>query len=70
MTIRDLMEQFTIQGAYQIQKWDDKGIRCNILAEGINFEDEQCNICDEALDSEITYMYTPQRTSYIVFEVE
>lgn len=70
MTIRDLIEQFTIQGAYKIQKLDDKGIKCEVLAEGTNFEDEQCNICDEALDSEITYMYTPQRMSYIVFEVE
>ena len=69
MTIRDLTEQFTIQGAYKIQKWDEED-KCTILAEGEDFEYDKCHICDEALDSEITYMYTPQRTSYIIFEVE
>lgn len=68
MTIRDLMEQFTIQGAYQIKKWDDEKETYNILAEGQDFEYDKIN--DESLDAEIKYMYTPQGTSYIVFEVE
>lgn len=68
MTIRDLMEQFTIQGAYQITKWDDEKETYNILAEGQDFEYDKIN--DESLDAEIKYMYTPQGTSYIVFEVE
>ena len=70
MTIRDLMEQFTIQGAYQIKKWDDEKEMYNILAEGQDFEYESHNINDKYLDAEIKYMYTPQGTSYIVFEVE
>lgn len=70
MTIRDLMEQFTIQGAYQIKKWDDTEEAYNILAEGQDFEYESHKINDATLDAEIKYMYTPQGTSYIVFEVE
>ena len=68
MTIRDLMEQFTIQGEYQIKRWSDEKETYDILAEGRDFEYDKIN--DEALDAEIKYMYTPQQASYIVFEVE
>lgn len=70
MTIRDLMEQVIIQGAFQIKQWSDKEETYFILAEGNDFELESCNINGKYLDLEIKYMYAVQQTSSVVFEVE
>lgn len=74
MTIRDLVEQFTIQGPYQIKKWNNKEETFDILAERNSFEDEHYKIKDEFLDMEIKYMYPIPTASgtaaYIVYEVE
>ena len=40
MTIRDLMEQIRIQGAFQIKKWDDTEETYTMLTEGSMFEEE------------------------------
>ena len=70
MSIRDLMEQFTIQGGYQIKRWIDKEGTYIILAEGQEFEYESYKIKDEVLDAKIKYMYAPKMLECIVFEVE
>lgn len=73
MTIRDLTDHFTIQGPYQIKKWDDKEETFDTLAEGNSFEDEYYEIKDWFLDMEIKYMYPVSigaEMSYIAFEVE
>lgn len=70
MSIRDLTEQFTIQGAFQIKKWDDENDTYIILAEGDDFEYESCGIEEAILNMEIKYMYVPQALKCIVFEVE
>ena len=57
MTIRDLMEQFEIQGGYCIKEYDYKLDCCIILAEGKDFECEWYDIDDKVLDMRITYMY-------------
>ena len=55
LTIRDLTEQFEMQGAYQIATYDSKTDKRIILAEG--YEIRLANIEDKYLDAEITYMY-------------
>lgn len=55
MTIRDMTEQFTIQGMYCVKKWIDDLNDCVIFAEGNDFECEYRNL--ECLDNEIIYMY-------------
>lgn len=57
MTIQDLIDQFEIQGAYCIKRYDDEKEDCVILADGHDFECEHYDIADEILNSEITYMY-------------
>ena len=74
MTIRDLMEQIRIQGAFQIKKWNDTEETYIMLTEGSMFEEEYCDIEEDILDMEIKYMYAIQTESgmaaYTVFEVE
>ena len=55
MTIRDLKEQFEIQGAYQVATYDDETDKQIILAEG--YEIGFSNLKAKYLDAEINYMY-------------
>ena len=55
LTIRDLIEQFEIQGAYQIATYDDESDKRIILAEG--YEIGFSKIKDKYKDAEINYMY-------------
>ena len=63
LTIRDLTEQFEVQGAYQIATYDDKTDKRIILAEG--YEVAYSNIKDKYLDAEINYMYADDNTLII-----
>ena len=47
------MEQFTIQGAFQIKKWDDENDTYIILAEGDDFEYESCGIEEAILNARL-----------------
>ena len=55
ITIRDLVNQFEIQGAYQVTTYDDKTDKGIILAEG--YEIGFSKIEDKYKDAEINYMY-------------
>ena len=78
MTIRDLLDQgITIQGAYQIMRWDDEEDAYEVLETGEDFEVElvYSRKKSKSLDREIKYMYTdflqyPEIKSRIVIEVE
>lgn len=63
LTIRDLTEQFKVQGAYEIAMYDDKTDKRIILAEG--YEVEFSNIDEKYLDAEINYMYAEDNTLVI-----
>ena len=63
LTIRDLTEQFEIQGAYQIVMYDGETDKRIILAEGN--EVAYSNIKDKYLDAEINYMYAEENTMII-----
>ena len=57
MTIQDLIDQFEIQGAYCIKRYDSEKEDCAVLAEGHDFECEHWEIDDGILNSKISYMY-------------
>ena len=63
MSIRDLMEQFEIQGAYRI-----KNLSKNLMVSGNDFECEHSKIKDEYLDARITYMYVVNERLHIEVE--
>lgn len=63
LTIRDLTEQFEVQGAYQIATYDGETDKRIILAEG--YEVAYSNIKDKYLDAEINYMYADDNTMII-----
>lgn len=63
LTIRDLKEQFEIQGAYQIATYDNETDKRIILAEG--YEIGFSKIKDKYLDAEINYMYAEDNTMVI-----
>lgn len=57
MTIRDLIDQFNIQGAYCIKEYDWEQEDCIVLAEGHDFECEYHKIDEQYLNCNISYMY-------------
>lgn len=56
MTIRDLVEQFEIEGGYCIKIWVEEWNDYYKLAEGTYFYCSNPNI-KKCLDCDITYMY-------------
>lgn len=69
MSIRDLLEQFTIQGAFCIKKWVDKKGTYVVLAEGNDFDCAWYKIKDKILDAKIDYMYCENRILNIEVEI-
>ena len=57
MNIRDLMDQFEIQGKFEIKTYDDDYDDVITLAKGNDFECERHKIRESILDAEIIYMY-------------
>lgn len=57
MCIRDLIDQFEIQGAYCIKMWDEEACDNIVLAEGKEFECDRLDINDDIMKREIAYMY-------------
>ena len=57
MCIRELNDQFEIQGAFCIKVWDDEICDCIVLVKGNDFECDRWDISEEIMESKITYMY-------------
>ena len=57
MCIRELVDQFEIQGRFIIKVWEDDACDCVTLAKGCDFEYEKWDIDEEILERKITYMY-------------
>jgi hypothetical protein len=57
MTIKDLIDQFEIQGAYRIRYWDEITEEIVTVAEGHDFDCEYYDIDNKYLYMNITYMY-------------
>ena len=70
MTIQDLIDQFEIQGAYCIKKWQEDLNDCEKLAEGMDFECEKHRFNEDCLNSKISYMYAVDGALHIELETE
>ncbi len=58
MTIRELIDQFEIQGAFCIKEYDWEKEDCIVLAEGHDFECDKWSIDEDIIEkSKIAYMY-------------
>lgn len=57
MCIRELIDQFEIQGAYHIRAWKNNIDDYITLAKGEDFECEKWDIDEDILERKITYMY-------------
>ena len=68
MSIRELIDQFTIQGAYHIKVWENKISEYETLSMGEDFEDEQWDIDEDILNRVITYMYVVNGALHIEVE--
>jgi hypothetical protein len=64
MTIRELYDSITIQGAYRILGWDDAGEECEVLADGEYFESDW-HLIRKYADMTITYMYASGKKLHI-----
>ena len=65
LTIRDLIEQFEIQGAYKVMSYSEETDDLTIVAEG--YDIRPFKIEDRYLDAEIAYMYADDNV--LVIEV-
>lgn len=57
MCIRELDEQFEIQGAFIIKMWDDEACDYVTLAHGRDFECDRWDVAEEIFERKIAYMY-------------
>ena len=57
MSIRELIDQFEIQGKFCIKTWDDEICDCGVLSIGNDFECDKWDIDEDILERKITYMY-------------
>lgn len=57
MCIRELLEQFDIQGSYHIKTWNDNDVDCETITKGNDFECEHWDMMDKILERKIIYMY-------------
>lgn len=70
MCIRELIDQFEIQGAYRIKVWNDDKFDCITLASGSDFECDKWNIAEDILERKITYMYVTNNELNVEVELE
>lgn len=57
MCIRDLIEQFEIQGIFHIKVWIDDIGDYKTLAKGEDFECDKWEIDDKIMERKIAYIY-------------
>jgi len=57
MSIKELSEQFEIQGAYHIKMWNEDRADYLTLGRGKFFEYDYWNIKEKVLNAKIQYMY-------------
>lgn len=57
MCIRELYEQFEIQGAFHIKVWKDEVDDYETLASGKDFEYDRWKIDEDILERKIAYIY-------------
>lgn len=68
MSIRELNDQFEIQGAFHIKVWNDDIWDYETLIKGTDFEIDRWEIDEDILERKITYMYAVD--GILIIEVE
>lgn len=68
MTIQDMINQLTIQGAYCIKQWHEEDNDCVVLEEGQDFECEWYNFNDMVMNTKVGYMYVVDNVLMIELE--
>lgn len=68
MCIRELDEQFEIQGMFHIKVWKDELSDYETLAKGKDFECDRWEIDEDVLERKIAYMYAVDRVLNIEVE--
>lgn len=68
MTIRDLIDNLTIQGAFEVYYWDyELGDSVTVCA-GQDFECDQYNMSEATIAKRIAYMYAVEGVLHIEIE--
>ena len=57
MTVRDLVDSFSIQGAFRVQRYDEESDSMDLMYDTEDHENELINARYEWMDAEIKYMY-------------
>ena len=70
MCIRELLDQFDIQGGFHIKIWDDSSMDYVTLAKGRDFECDHWDIMEDILERKIAYMYAIDNVLNIEVELE
>lgn len=68
LTIRDLIEQFEMQGAYKVVAYNGETDGATIVAEG--YELKSFKIEDKYADAEISYMYAEDNVLVIEINLD
>lgn len=68
MCIRELNDQFEIQGAFCIKAWKEELLDCIVLASGSDFECDRWDIDEDILERKIGYMYAIDGVLHIELE--
>ena len=70
MCIRELIDQFEIQGAFCIKEWNNETSDCIILVSGGDFECDRWDISEKNMESKIGYMYAVDGVLNIELELD
>ena len=68
MTIQDMINQMTIEGAYCIKQYHEADNDCVVLEEGRDFDSEWYNFNDMVMNTEISCMYVVDNVLMIELE--
>lgn len=68
LTIRDLIEQFEIQGGYKVMAYNEETDEIMIVVEG--YEIRFAKLEDKYLDAEISYMYAEDNVLVIEVNID
>ena len=67
MTLRDMMEQITIQGNVVIKRFEDDGETEITIMESCDFECDRHKLADDTLDRAVQYLYPVSQDMYMSF---
>ena len=70
MTIQDMIDQMTIQGAYCIKQWHEEDNDCVVLEEGRDFESEWHKFKYWTMNTRVSFIYVANNVLMIELEYD